>query len=191
LLEGRDFYNNHPQWSKLGRMVKDAKDAISFVLDPKKATQDNVPTMDSAKIFLLGYSTGSLTALYTGAIDNRVTGIACFSGLNPLRGTEKTLSTGGNRRLWELHNLLPKLGFFDGNEPSIPFDYDDIIKQVSLKHCLIVTPTKDRFTDHRSLRSILNNIRSQNFEWKETNDVNRFQKEQHQIFLNWFNSLNK
>ena len=191
LLEGRDFYNNHPQWSKLGRMVKDARDAISFVLDPKKATQDNVPAMDSKKIFFLGYSTGSLTALYTGAIDNRVTGIACFSGLNPLRGTEEILSTGGSRRLWELHNLLPKLGFFEGDESSIPFDYDDIIKEVSPRHCLIVTPNKDRFTDHRYLKSILNNIRSQNFEWKETNDVNRFQKEQHQIFLNWFSSLNK
>ena len=35
LLEGRDFYRNYPRWSKLGRMVMDARDAVSFVLDGK------------------------------------------------------------------------------------------------------------------------------------------------------------
>ena len=121
LLEGTDFYEQFPCWSRLGRMVKDARAAVSFAIEGKGAAQSAIPQLDSDRVFLLGYSTGALTAMYAGALDERVAGTACFSGWTPMRCAD-------NRRLWMLHALAPRLGLYEGRENELPLDYDDILQ---------------------------------------------------------------
>ena len=107
LVEGRDFYKNHPSWSKLGRMVMDARAAVSFAVEGRGSAKSAIPEFDIKRVFLLGYSSGALTAMYASALDDRVAGVACFSGWTPLRDAVNGRATGGNRRLWELHGLQP------------------------------------------------------------------------------------
>ena len=195
LLEGRDFYQNHPRWSRLGRMVMDARDAVSFAVEGKGVSSGTIPEFDKNRVFLLGYSTGALTAMYAGALDDRVAGVACFSGWTPLRDATKETATGGNRRLWELHALQPKLGWFDGREIDIPIDYNDVLGQVLPKPCLIVTPKRDRFADHDAITEAIKQLRLAKpkqarlaLTWQSPDDTNRFQSDQQEQFINWTKS---
>ena len=196
LLEGRDFYLNHPSWSKLGRMVMDARAAVSFAVEGKGAAKSAIPEFDAKRVFLLGYSSGALTAMYAGALDDRVAGVACFSGWTPLRNARNAKATGGNRRLWGQHALQPRLGLFDGRESEMPFDYDDVFSLVLPKPCLVVTPKRDRYADFSAVVEVIDKVRSAkpriakgSFAWLAPDDTNRFQADQHQEFINWTKTL--
>ena len=196
LLEGRDFYRNYPRWSKLGRMVMDARDAVSFVLDGKGKPSSVIPIFNRQRVFLLGYSTGAIAAMYTGVLEDRIAGIACFSGWTPLRDVSKAVATGGNRRIWDLHALQPRLGWFDGRESELPFDYQDLISQVLPKPCLIVTPKHDRFADHDAIKKAINHVRLTEpnkaevaLTWISPDGPNRFQADQQKQFINWAKSI--
>lgn len=196
LLEGRDFYHHYPHWSKLGRMVMDARAAVSFAVQGKGRARDPIPRLNPGRVFLLGYSVGALTAMYAGALDDRVTGVACFNGWTPLRNTSDLDATGGNQRLWELHGLLPRLGLFHNRENEIPLEYDEILGLVLPKACLVVTPTRDRFADHAAVTDVIGNVRLANPEsakasltWLTPDDTNRFQADQHEQFINWAKTL--
>ena len=196
LLEGRDFYKNHPRWSKLGRMVMDAQAAVSFAVEGRGAAKSALPEFDTKRVFLLGYSSGVLTTMYAGALDDRVAGVACFSGWTPLRNAGNARATGGNRRLWELHALQPLLGLFDGRESEIPFGYDDVLGLVLPKPCLVVTPKRDRFADFKAVAEVIDRVRSArpriakgSLAWLAPDDTNRFQADQHQEFINWTKTL--
>ena len=184
LLEGTEFYDRYPRWSRLGRMVRDARAAVSFAVDGQGAAQSAIPRFDSTRIFLLGYSTGALTAMYAGALDERVAGTACFSGWTPMR-------SGDNRRLWKLHALLPRLGIYDGREDKLPLDYDDILQLHARRPCLLVTPRRDRFADHNAVAETIRSLRTRNdtITWHAPDDINRFQADQHKLFLEWVNTL--
>ena len=196
LVEGRDFYKNHPSWSKLGRMVMDARAAVSFAVEGRGSAKSAIPEFDIKRVFLLGYSSGALTAMYASALDDRVAGVACFSGWTPLRDAVNGRATGGNRRLWELHGLQPLLGLFDGRESEIPFDYDDVLGLVLPKPCLVVTPEHDRFADFNAISEVIDRVRSAkpriakgSLVWLAPDDTNRFQADQHQQFINWTKTL--
>ena len=196
LLEGRDFYKNHPRWSKLGRMVMDARAAVSFAVEGRDAAKSAIPEFDTKRVFLLGYSSGALSAMYAGALDDRIAGVACFSGWTPLRDTRNAKVTGGNRRLWEQHALQPRLGLFDGRESEMPFDYDDVLGLVLPKPCLVVTPKRDRYADFSAVVEVIDKVRSAkpriakgSFAWLAPDDTNRFQADQHQEFINWTKTL--
>ncbi|MED5279310.1 MAG: hypothetical protein VYD86_09335, partial [Verrucomicrobiota bacterium] len=114
----------------------------------------------------------------------------------PLRDATKATVTGGNRRLWDLHALQPRLGWFDGREGEIPFDYHDVLGQVLPKPCLIVTPKRDRFADHSAITEAIKQLRLAKpkqaeaaLTWQSPDDTNRFQADQNQQFINWTKSL--
>jgi dienelactone hydrolase len=184
LLEGTEFYDRHPRWSRLGRMVSDARAAVSFAVEGKGSAQSAVPQLDPNRVFLLGYSTGALTAMYAGALDERVAGTACFSGWTPMRYSD-------NRRLWKLHALAPRLGLYGGREDELPLDYDDVLQLLARRPCLLVTPKRDRFADHEAVAETVRSVRANRdtIAWHAVDDINRFQADQHKLFLEWVNRL--
>ena len=193
LLEGRDFYPRYPRWSKLGRMVQDVQAAIDFVLGGRGQSQRALPNIDRNQICLLGYSLGGMVALYAAALDQRVTSVACFAGFTPLRTDNDAKPTGGIRRLWQWHALLPKLGLFHDREHEIPYDYADLLRLVAPRRCLIVSPTRDRHADFADVWACLDyagrawNIvgRSEALTHLMPDNINRFQSPQHETFLRW------
>jgi dienelactone hydrolase len=186
LLEGTSFYDRYPRWSRLGRMVRDARAAVSFAVEGKGTAQSKIPELDSDRVFLLGYSVGALTAMYAGALDERVAGTACFSGWTPPRRRD-------NRRLWQDHALLPRLGLFADRSEEIPIDYDELIRLLARKPCLIVTPRRDRFADNEAVAKVVRTLGQQHdtLTWIAPDTSNRFQAEHHGIFLNWCKNLTR
>ncbi len=201
LKGNRRFYKRYPRWSKLGKMVRDARAAVDFLSSPNekfryesgKSVAKQFPNIDTSRIFLLGYSLGGLVALYATALDGRVAGLASFCGFTPMRTDTDEKNTGGIRRLWELHALQPRLGLYNGREDQLPFDFEDMLALIAPRDCLLVSPIYDRETEAGCIQQC---IEKAAFFWNEKSsggnlttlmpeDYNRFEPEQHRIFLEW------
>jgi pimeloyl-ACP methyl ester carboxylesterase len=193
LLEGRDFYKQHPKWSRLGRMVHDVSAAVDFLRDGKGAAQGKMPVVDGKQIDVLGYSLGGMVGLYATAMDDRISGVASFCGFTPLRTDTNDKPTGGNQRLYQWHALQPKLGLFKSHENEIPYDFDDILRLIAPRSCLIFAPKRDRHADFDEVAACVKRARAT---WAARgrgkaithlapDDINRFQQIQQQLFLDW------
>ncbi len=193
LLEGRDFYRHYPKWSRLGRMVHDVRAAVDFLVDGKGASQGDMPVVRKDQVYLLGYSQGGMVALYAAALDERITGVASFCGFTPLRTDTDAKHTGGIRRLWQWHAIQPLLGLFDGREAQIPYDFEDVLTLIAPRPCLVYSPRRDRDADFEEIKTCVDRARNA---WERVDganglthltpdDVNRFQADQHQVFIKW------
>ena len=83
-----------------------------------------MPALDEKKVFLMGYSMGSLVGLHAASKLKRIAGVAAFGGWTPFRSNganASVASTGGNRMISATHALIPRLGLFEGNESAIPY----------------------------------------------------------------------
>ena len=155
IREGTSFYERYPHWSKLGRMVCDVRAAVDFLLKGggrfgftvSSEYKTEVPAVDPARLFCLGYSIGGMVALYAAALDERIAGVACFCGFTPLRTDTDDKPTGGIRRWWEWYNTQPRLGLYHKREQDLPFDFEDILSLIAPRPCLINSPLHDRDAD--------------------------------------------
>ena len=99
--------------------------------------------IDGARIYLAGYSLGGKVALFTAALDDRIAGVIAASAFTPLRTAPA--STEGLRQYSHLHGLLPRLGFFEGQEPKVPIDYNEVLAAIAPRPVYVRAPTLDRY----------------------------------------------
>ncbi len=205
--EGVHFYERYPQWSKLGRMVADVRAAVDFLrdgdgrYDGPRDPKDDVehPELDPDRIFCVGYSLGGMVGLYAAAMDDRITGVACHAGFTPMRTDTDASPTGGIRRWWEWHGLVPKLGLFHENEPEIPYDYDDVLALIAPRPCLVVAPEFDRHADHDDVKACMAKARSfwskedagDQLRFLTPEDYSRFEAEQHEPIIDWLDQYTR
>jgi pimeloyl-ACP methyl ester carboxylesterase len=196
LLEGRNFYRKHPKWSRLGRMVYDVHAAVDFLVNGNGQSKGSMPQIRKDQVFVLGYSLGGMVGLYATALDGRITGVVSFCGFTPLRTDTDAKTTGGIRRLWEWHALQPLLGLFHDHEQDIPYDFQDVLALIAPRPCLVVSPKRDREADFSDVVRCVNEARKA---WQAKgqpemlthlipDDINRFQAEQHAMFLQWYDA---
>ena len=103
-----------------------------------------IPNVDPDRIYVMGYSLGGNVALHTAAMDDRVAGAASISGFTPYRTDTNDRPTGGIRRLYDLHALVPRLGLFQDDPSQVPYDYDEVLRAVAPRPTLVYAPTGDR-----------------------------------------------
>lgn len=141
MAETGPFYDRYPHWSQMGRMVEDARAAIS-ALEKDALEKDSL--VDPQRISLYGYSMGGMVGLYTAALDSRVKGVVSISGFTPMRTDVASRGTGGIARYSVERGLMPRLGFFIGHEQQLPYDYNELIATIAPRPALIVEPQLDR-----------------------------------------------
>jgi cephalosporin-C deacetylase-like acetyl esterase len=134
--EGTRFYHRYPHWSKMGKMVVDVKGAVEAL--------SNLDFIDSTKIYVAGYSLGATVGLYAAAMDERITGVVSVAGFTPLRLNTLDRGTEGIKAYSHLHGLLPRLGFFVGNEGCIPYDFHEILACIAPRPILVIAPVLDK-----------------------------------------------
>ena len=134
--EYADFYERWPGWSRLGRMVCDVEDAVSALQD--------LPFVDSEEISLFGFAMGGTVGLYAAALDDRIDNVVSICGFTPMRSDTPDRHMSGMTRYSHLYAMLPKLGFFEGHESRIPYDFEDLIAMTAPRGVLIVQPEMDR-----------------------------------------------
>lgn len=92
------FYEAHPRWSFLGKMIADASRAIDYL--------ETLEIVDPRRIGCLGHSHGGITTLFTMALDERIAAGAVNCGFDTFR-------IDGNVFRWSHATaLMPRLGFF-------------------------------------------------------------------------------
>ena len=175
--EAKLFYDRYPQWSLMGKMVADTRavvDAVSVLED-----------VNTQRIFLLGFSLGAKIGLVAAALDDRVYGVAAVGGFDALRLDRPEKGTEGLRHYSHLHGLLPKLGYFVGQEARLPFDYDEVLALAAPKKILVVSAEYDRFApvadvrqEVAAARHVYQALGSESaLELRTPRDFNRFHRE--------------
>jgi len=149
---GIRFYERHPRWSLLGKMVADTMAAVSAIVD-------NSGEFDPSRIYLQGYGLGAKVALLTAALDDRVAGVSVSCGFTPLRLARPENGTEGIRHYSHLHGLLPRVGAFIGNEKRLPVDYDEIVAAIAPRPLQIIAPTMDRHAVVDDVRTAVRSAR--------------------------------
>ena len=144
LEEIRGFYHRYPHWSLLGKMVRDAMAAVDALAQH--------PHVDPKQIFLVGYSTGAMTALHAGALDERIAGVIAVAGFTPLRLDTAEKATGGIARWSQWLPLQPRLGAFAGQEARIPYDYHELLALIAPRPALVITPRLDYQSSFNDLK---------------------------------------
>jgi cephalosporin-C deacetylase-like acetyl esterase len=134
--EGTRFYDRYPHWSKMGRLVTDLHGAVDALT--------NLDFVDTTKVFVAGYSLGATVALYTAALDDRIAGVVSVCGFTPMRLDTREKGTEGIKAYSHLHGLLPRLGFFVGNEARIPYDFHEILACIAPRPLLVIAPVMDK-----------------------------------------------
>ena len=190
--EGTRFYNRYPRWSKMGKMVADVSGAVDAL--------SNFEFIDSTNIFAAGYSLGATVGLYAAALDERIAGVVSVAGFTPMRLSTPDKGTEGIKAFSHLHGLLPRLGFFVGNESRIPYDFHEILASVAPRPVLVIAPEWDKDADLRDVHTAVEaagNIyglysASEKLQIFSPDDYNRFSPEMREKTLQWLeNNLSR
>ena len=146
--EAERFYDRHPRWSLLGKMVRDAEDALTAAAA--------LPYVDSAQVWGLGFGMGSMVGLHLGALDDRLAGFVSVCGPAPWNSA----GAGPDRkRYWaRRHMLLPRLGLFE-TTPA-PYDVPDLLAALAPRPLIVVAPTLDRDAPGAEMSGVLKSLRA-------------------------------
>ena len=142
--EGRLFYERFPNWSKMGRMVADVRSAVDELSE--------IDFLNKNQIYVAGYSLGGTVGLYSAALDERIAGVISVCGFTPMRTDYPGKSAEGIYCYSHLHGLIPRLGFFAGNENRIPYDFNEILASIAPRPLLIVAPTWDQYASQEDIK---------------------------------------
>jgi dienelactone hydrolase len=148
----RNFYRRYPRWSLLGKMVTDTRAA----LDALAALE----AIDASRIYLVGYGLGAKVALFTAALDGRPRAVASVCGFTALRAAGSDKGLEGIRQYSHLHGLIPRFGFFAGNEAGLPLDYDEVLAAIAPRPVLVVAPTLDRYAPVEDVKRAIGQARA-------------------------------
>jgi dienelactone hydrolase len=134
--EAATFYEKYPKWSQMGRMIEDARAAVSAV------QKDAI--CDPNKVYLFGYGLGGSVALHTAALEVKVKGVVSICGYTPMRTDTPDKNTGGIAQYSHERGIMPRLGFFIGQESRIPYDYHELIATIAPRPVYIFSPLLNR-----------------------------------------------
>jgi cephalosporin-C deacetylase-like acetyl esterase len=183
--EGTRFYNRYPHWSKMGKMVTDVKGAVEMLV--------NLDFTDSLKIYVAGYSLGATVGLYAAALDERIAGVVSVAGFTPMRLNTPDKGTEGIKAFSHLHGLLPRLGFFAGNEARIPFDFHEVLACIAPRPLLVIAPVMDKDAIHTDVGYCVNQAgkiygiygAAENIQIFSPDDYNRYSPEMRERTYGW------
>ncbi|WP_114750309.1 glucuronyl esterase domain-containing protein [Pleomorphovibrio marinus] len=189
--EGTLFYERYPAWSKAGKMVEDLKAAIYGLEDLDFINKD--------QIYLGGHALGGTISLFTGALEEKVAGLAVVAAFTPWRSAASNPETLGANAYSHLYGLIPKLGFFEHEEDRIPVDFPEIISNIAPKPVLVIAPTLDRHADKEHVEdaikasgSIYSLYGQENLlELYQPKQYNRFTEEMENVLVDWIHQKTK
>ncbi|MBL8217552.1 MAG: alpha/beta fold hydrolase [Bryobacterales bacterium] len=179
--DAKEFYRRYPKWSLLGKMVTDTRSLLDAI--------PNTRNLDPAKVYLMGYSLGAKIGLLTAALDARVTGLAAVGGYDPLALSTKDKGVEGIAHYARIHGLLPRLGFFEGQEDRLPFDFDTALSLVAPRKVLLISGTLDRYARVEDVRRQVETVKSPSLTFETPEDFNRFTRVTQRRVLEWLTSL--
>jgi pimeloyl-ACP methyl ester carboxylesterase len=183
--EVEGFYDRHPDWSLLGKMVRDAQEALDAM--------EAIPYIDTDNISVVGYGLGSLVALHLAAVDDRPDRYVIAGIPQPFKLDPPGSPTGGIRRWSKVDLLVPQLGLFEGQEERLPYDVGDLLASMAPRVSLVLCPELDRETVHTDVVAAVRNAReayaltgnASGLQWFVPKTYNHFDYDMQRMLLNW------
>ena len=183
--EGTRFYHRYPHWSKMGKMVADVKGAVDAMA--------NLDIINSKQIVVAGYSLGANVGLHAAALDKRIAGVVSVAGFTPMRTNTLDRGTEGIMAYSHLHGLMPRLGFFIGNETRIPYDYSELLATIAPRPAFIIAPEYDKDAHLQDIKQCVQQAEgiyrlydaAGNLHLITPFDVNRFSEEMQKDVVMW------
>ena len=143
--------------------------------------------------------------LYAAALDHRISGVASVCGFGSLRAAVEGSRGGGLRRIFEVHQLQPRLGFFVDNPGALPYDYDDVLALIltqpsstsgKQRRVFVLAPEDDRVHNVSEVEGLVRSLKRQlpspawkGFTYKAPPGINRLDDGKQQAVLEWLRSL--
>ncbi|MCC5932348.1 MAG: hypothetical protein JJU28_24090 [Cyclobacteriaceae bacterium] len=183
--EGTLFYERYPSWSTAGKMVEDIRAAI-------KGLQD-LNFIDANQIYLGGYALGGSISLFTAALEEKVAGVAVVAAFSPWRSASQKQDLPGTIAYSHMYGLIPKLGYFEGNEEKMPVDFPEIISAIAPKPLLVIAPALDRHADKSDVENAIQKSRAlytmfnqeHQLRFHQPKQFNRFTHDMESILVDW------
>jgi dienelactone hydrolase len=181
--EGMAFYDKHPDWSKMGKMVYDIRKLIDFL--------EEKHWVDNGNYAITGYNLGGTVALMTAVLDERIQHTAVNCAFTPFRSDNPEIE--GIRRYSHLHGLIPRLGFFNGQEYNIPIDFDEMLSTIAPRNLLVLSANYDRHAEPERVAQAINEAMrvydlhdaQDKIKHIPRYDINRFSMAQKDTVVNW------
>lgn len=149
VLDAHAFYDRYPRWSLMGKMVADTRAAVT--------TASVLNGIDPNRIYLAGWALGARVAMYTAALEPRVSGVAMVGGFWPQRpgGDSKVAAelkeTEGIAHFTTLHGLLPQMEGFHERPDTLPIDDPEVLALLAPRPVLLVAPQRDRYASQTAV----------------------------------------
>lgn len=124
------FYDRHPHWSEMGKMIWDAKRAIEAMR--------LIPQIDPERLGIVGHSLGGYGALIAAAFENCFKVVACSCGLTVWEGNPKRLNWA--RQSWYRHFPALHQPFLKN---QIPFELYELTSLVAPRPLLNISGMTD------------------------------------------------
>lgn len=183
--EATHFYDRYPHWSKMGKMVVDVRGAVDAF--------QNMEGIDPKRIFVAGYSLGGAVALHAAALDRRIAGVISVAGFTPMRLATAEKGIEGIQAYSHLHGLLPRLGFFVGNEERVPYDYHEVLASIAPRPALVIAPKMDKDAVEADIVSCVEEAKKiyqlygvdDQVQLSVPDDYNRFSTEMRETVYQW------
>lgn len=150
--EAEHFYRDHPNWSILGKTLRDAEAALDVM--------ETLPYIDADRINVVGYAQGAFVALHLMALDDRISRGFFAAPPQPFRQDTADLPSGGLARWGKYSMLVPRMGHFVGDESRLPYDLDDLLIACAPRDIHFVTQALDFDLDDEAFASTLEVARS-------------------------------
>ena len=119
------------------------------------------------------------------ALDSRVHSLAAIGGFDALRRASKEKGVEGVRHYSHIHGLMPRLGFFEGHESKLPFDFDAALKLTAPRPVLLIAPALDRYARIADVVATVTPVAYQNLTFETPFDFNRFRRQTQERVFDW------
>jgi hypothetical protein len=104
--------------------------------------------------------------------------------------------SGGIQRLSHLHGLIPRLGFFLGEEKRIPYDYHEVMAAIAPRPLLVISPSWDRYSSIEDVRDCIDEAQKvydlfgpeSKIHFRVPDEYHRFTKEMQQDVIEWLSN---
>jgi len=185
IVEADDFYQRHPNWSKMGKMVADVKACVDAV--------QTIELLDTDYVYVLGNTIGGSVGLMAAAQDRRISGIAVVASVSPWRSSNSQYES--LRTFSHLHGFMPRLGFYADSPERSPVDYAEILSVIAPRPLLVIAPVLDRYSDPLSVKTTMQTVKraydaydqSGNLRFETPREINRLTTEMAKSIIDFFN----
>jgi len=150
LQEALHFYTRQPNWSKLGKMVTDARACVDAV--------EIFDFIDQDRTYVLGDTIGGTVGLMAAAMDDRIEGVAVVAAFSPWRTSNDRYES--IRVFSHQHGFTPRLGLFAGKPETVPVDYAEIMALIAPRPLLVINPLLNRHSDPQAAAETMETVKA-------------------------------